>query len=102
MKFSEMPYQRPDKDALLAQLADLTARLLAADSFEAAENVCLEADAFNSRVQTLATLVSIRHSIDTRDEFYSGESDWWDENTPLLAEGSNAFQAALFESPYRP
>ena len=102
MKFSEMPYARPDKDEILQRLADLTARLRAAGSFAEAEGVYLEADRFNGGIMTLSTLAEIRHSIDTRDEFYSGESDWWDETGPLLAEGSNALQRAMYESPFRP
>ncbi len=101
MKFNEMPYERPDKDAILSRLAELTAQMSEAADFETAERVFLASDAYNAHIETLATLVSIRHSIDTRDEFYSDESDWWDETSPLLAEGGNAFQQALFASPFR-
>ena len=102
MKFSEMPYSRPDKDEILAAVAGFTAHLRAAQSFEEAEAVYLEADAYSGEIMTLSTLVSIRHSIDTRDAFYEAESDWWDETSPILSEGFNAFQTALYESPYRP
>ena len=102
MKFSEMPYVRPDKDEILARTAEATARLRAAQSFAEAEAVYLEADRYSGEIATLATLVSIRHSIDTRDTFYEAESDWWDETAPLLTEGTNAFQQALYESPWRP
>ena len=102
MKFSEMPYSRPDKDEVIARLTGLAAQLKAADSFEAADAAFLAHDTEMSCVSTLANLVHIRHSIDTRDEFYSAESDWWDETLPLLQEGENAFQQALFESPFRP
>ena len=102
MKFSEMPYVRPDKDEILARIADFTARLRTADDFEAADAVYRESDIYSGEIMTLATLVSIRHSIDTRDSFYEAESDWWDETTPLITEGSNEFQKALYESPFRP
>lgn len=102
MKFSEMPYSRPHKDEVLKAIAGYTEKLKAAQSFEEAEKVYLDYDKYGSEIMTLATLVNIRHSIDTRDEFYSAESDWWDETTPLLGEGTNAFQRALFESPFRP
>ena len=39
MKFSEMPYVRPDKDEILRRLAELTDQLKAADSFAAASRV---------------------------------------------------------------
>ncbi len=101
MKFSEMPYVRPDKDEILAKLSDFTARLQNARDFAAADAVYLEADAYSGEIVTLMTLAEIRHSIDTRDKFYEAESDWWDETSPLLTEGSNAFQRTLFESPFR-
>ena len=102
LKFSDMPYKRPDDQEILAKLRALTERLRAADSFEAADAVYLEADAYGAEIMTLATLVSIRHSIDTRDAFYEAESDWWDETMPRISEGSNEFQKALYESPFRP
>ena len=102
MKFTEMPYTRPDKDEVLARIAEYTEKLRAAQTFEEAEAVYLEADRGTARISTLSTLASIRHSIDTRDPFYEAESDWWDETGPLLAEGSNAFEQALYESPWRP
>ena len=102
LKFKDMPYERPDAQEILARLAEFTDRLRGADSFEAAEAAYLEEDAFMGHIQTLNTLVSVRHSIDTRDEFYSRESDWWDETLPLLAEGEHAFALAGFQSPFRP
>jgi len=102
MKFTEMPYSRPDKDEVLKKVADATKALREADSFEAAEAVYLEGDRYSGEIMTLATLVEIRHSIDTRDEFYEAESDWWDETMPILSEGMNEYQKALFESPFRP
>ncbi|MGM9615409.1 MAG: M3 family oligoendopeptidase [Oscillospiraceae bacterium] len=102
LTFQNMPYERPDKDELLAALADLTARLRAAESFDEADAVFRETDSLSGHIETLATLVSIRHSIDTRDEFYTAESDWWDETLPLLAEGENELEQALYASPFRP
>ena len=102
MKFSQMQYTRPDKDEILARLADYTRRLETAADFSQAETAFLDEDNYMGSVMTQYTLVTIRHSIDTRDEFYAAESDWWDETAPLLEEGSNAFEQALFTSPFRP
>ena len=102
MKFRDIPYTRPDRDEILTKLRALTERMTAAADLQAAEDVFLEADGYSASVQTLSTLAEVRHSIDTRDEFYSAESDWWDENAPLLAEGINAFQQAVYASPFRP
>ena len=42
MKFSEMPYERPDLDKVKRELGDLTGRLKAAKSYEEARAVFLE------------------------------------------------------------
>ena len=102
MKFSEMPYTRPEKDAVLAALADFTARLRAAESFEQADAVFLEEDRYAADIESEFTIASIRHSIDTRDAFYDAESDYADETQPLLQEGVMAWNIALTQSPFRP
>ena len=64
MKFSEMPYSRPDAEGIKKQIAALTERLKAAKTYEEAKAVFLENEELGSHVNTLGTLVSIRHSIE--------------------------------------
>ena len=82
MKFSEMTYTRPDADAVKAQLAGLTERLRAAGSYAEARAVFMEKEEAQKAVMTMMTLASIRHSIDTRDEFYDGEEKFWNTFAP--------------------
>ena len=49
MTFAEMPYQRPDLDALKTQYNALTDRLRAADSYEAAKAAFLEKESWIRR-----------------------------------------------------
>ena len=102
LKIKDMPYERPDIDAVIEQLAGLTARLKAAGSYEEAKAVFLEKETLERHIDTLSNLCYIRHSIDTRDEFYSAEQDWWDESMPLLREPEQAWTFAMLESPFRP
>lgn len=101
MKFSEMPYTRPNLDELKASLAELTQRLSAAADYAAAKSIFLEMETLNNHISTLGTLVSIRHSIDTRDQFYNDESDFWMAASPELEEYSQAWNAAMLQSPFR-
>ncbi len=101
MKFSEMPYERPDLDKVKRELGDLTARLKAAESYEEARAVFLEKEAAERHVDTLVTLASIRNSIDTRDEFYDGEMNFWNAAGPELEEYDKAWTAAMLASPFR-
>lgn len=101
MKFSEMPYERPDLDKVKRELGDLTGRLKAAKSYEEARAVFLEKEAAERHVDTLVTLASIRNSIDTRDEFYDGEMNFWNAAGPELEEYTKAWTAAMLASPFR-
>ena len=101
MKFSEMPYQRPDLDEIKAQFAAVTQRFAAAPDYAAAKAAFLEEQTLNKHVDTLANLASIRNTIDTRDEFYDGEMNFWNAAIPQIQECQNAWSAALLASPYR-
>ena len=69
MKFSEMPYRRPDVEALFATMDDLTARMKNAPSAEAQLTLLKEADALASDFLTMGSICYVRNTIDTRDEF---------------------------------
>jgi len=101
MKFSEMPYKRPDLEALKASLKDMTARLAAAESYEAARAVFLEQENASRKVETAATLAHIRHTIDTRDEFYDGEMKFWNAAMPELQEYMQAWTMTMLGNAFR-
>lgn len=101
MKFSEMPYQRPDLEAVKGQLSEFTARLKAAGSYDEARAVFLEKEEADRYVGTQATLANIRNTIDTRDEFYDGEMNFWNAAMPELEEYDQAWTAAMLASPFR-
>lgn len=102
MKFSDMPYERPDIEAAKARLAALTSALRSATSFADAERVFLEEEKHASHLQTLHALAYIRHSIDTRDAFYDEEIRFWNAAIPDLGAAEQAWTLALLESPFRP
>ncbi len=101
MKFKDMPYERPDVEAAKQKMAQLTQRLKDAAGYEEAKAVFMEMEEETKHFQTLATLVSVRHSIDTRDEFYDAEEKFLDNAMPELQEYQQAWTMALLQSPYR-
>ena len=101
MKFSEMPYERPDLEGLKQTLAGLTQRLEAAASYDEARAVFLEKEEVERHIDTLATLANTRNNIDTRDEFYDGEARFWNAASPELEEYTKAWTAAMLASPFR-
>ncbi len=99
--FPEMPYERPDLDAVKENLKKLTERLQAAESYAEAKAVFLEKEQLGRHVDTLGTLASIRHSIDTRDAFYDAENQFWNQAWPELQEYEQAWTAAMLAGPFR-
>jgi len=102
MTFKEMPYTRPDIASVKRQMTELTDRLTGAADYPAAKAAFLEMEALSKHVGTLATLCSIRHSIDTRDAFYDAEEQFWNAAGPELQEYEQAWMQAMLRSPFRP
>ena len=101
MKFSEMKYERPDLEAIKSELRGLTEQLRAAQDYAQAREVFLRHEKASIHMQTLATLASVRHQIDTRDAFYDAEETFWNAASPELEEYEDAWKGALLESPFR-
>ena len=101
MKFSEMPYKRPDSEAVIQSIQDLTERFKNAKSYEEARTVFLEYEEKEKAVDTMATLAYVRQSIDTRDKFYSEEKSFWDEFGPEAEEYEQEWLEAMLVSPFR-
>ncbi len=101
MKFSEMPYQRPQVDEIKQQMQALTEALKAAESYDQAKAVFLKHEELGRSVATAQTLVHIRHTIDTRDSFYDEEMKFWNAVSPELQEYDQLWTAAMLESPFR-
>lgn len=101
MKFSEMKYERPYLDEAKKELSSLIARLENAASYEEAKKVFLEKETFTKHVETMGTLASIRHSIDTRDEFYDAEVKFFNAAGPELQEYFQKWTEAMLKSPFR-
>lgn len=101
MKFSEMPYSRPDMEALAAATTQTLETMKAAPN---AAGQIAAYDAYEKKMQTAGTMQQIayiRHTINTKDEFYNAENDYMDEIGPKLQELTHRVNTALLESPYR-
>ncbi len=96
-----MPYERPDLDELKKKLTKLTEKLRKADSYEAARDIFLLQQQERKHIDTLSTLVEIRHSIDTRDKFYDEEMRFWNAASPELQEFEQEWITEMLHSPWR-
>ena len=101
MKFSEMPYSRPDIDEVKTIMDSLTKELDSAESYDAARDCFVRKDALFRHIESVSTLAQIRHSVDTRDEFYDAEVSFWNNTIPELQEYLDAWTRRMCASPYR-
>ena len=101
IKFSEIPYSRPDIEAIKKEMQTLTEEFRAASSYEETRDIFVRKDALERHIDSTATVASIRHSIDTRDSFYDEEEQFWNRAFPELEEYMDQWTRALCESEYR-
>ena len=101
MKFNEYKYEHLDLEKIKKEFSELI------KSFEKAENVEGQVNAFDeiiklrNHIEAMQTLVSVRHSIDTNDEFYDKENEYMDEISPILFGFTNDFYKALVNSKFK-
>ena len=101
MKFSEMPYKRINMEEVEKEYKSIIERTKNAKSGEEQFEIHREYYKFIEDVQTNMELAMIRHDIDTTDEFYEKESDFYDEVGPIISQYENEYGKVLYESPYR-
>ena len=85
MKISEIKYVRPDKEQVLAHLADIRQRMENAQTLEDFYAVHDEYKAYSEDLGTNMRIAFIRFTQDTRNEFYAAEQDYLDEIGPEIS-----------------
>ena len=101
MNFNDYKYERIDIDAVKKQFEELIRSFSKADSAEKQCEIMDKVINLRNHIDTMITLVSIRHSINTADDFYDKENDYCDEISPLLYGFTTDFYEALVTSKFR-
>ena len=101
MKFTEMKYERPDFKTVSGQYEVLLKDLEQAADAKSFAKTFRKIDDLHSQIMTMSTLCEIRHSINTKDEFYDRENDYWDETHPLYAVYENRLSKICLSCPFR-
>ena len=101
MKVSEMPYQRITVEEFKEQAEKIIAKIKAAESAEDLKAARDEYNKMSEDVETAASLANCRFTLNTRDEFYNAEMDYYDNAMPLFSEIENEYKKAMLDSPYR-
>lgn len=101
MKFKDFKYERPNISECGENIATLIGKLKESNDFEDVKNVIGKINKIRTHVVTMSCLAMARHTINTYDEFYNEESEFWDENSPLVDEINNKFYDALLNSKFK-
>src|SRR5690554_3565845 len=100
MKFNDMKYLRPN---LEKYKKDLETTLIALEKARTAHEATEYIDKYyniNDNLQSVTQLAYIRHSINTKDEFYEGEVQFLDQALPEFKQYDNKFEDILLSSSY--
>ena len=101
LKFKDFKYERPDLSEITDKFNELLQKFNESKTFQEQNQVMKEINKVRDYVDTMGTLVSIRHSIDTEDEFYVKENDFIDENRPKFENLVSKFYKELINSKFR-
>lgn len=99
MKFSEYKYERPNLEELQSQYASFIEQLKNAKNADEFMTIFKEVNQLRNHVSTMMTLSSLRYTINTADEFYAKENDYWDENGPYYQQLDTRLYKVIMESP---
>lgn len=101
MKISEIKYVRPDKEQVLAHLADIRKRMENAQTIEDFYSVHDEYKAYSEDLGTNMRIAFIRFTQDTRNEFYAAEQDYLDEIGPEISVANAKIANCYLTSKFR-
>ncbi|MEK3933939.1 M3 family oligoendopeptidase [Sporosarcina sp. FSL W7-1349] len=99
--FEEYVYKRPDMDAMKKSFQELLALFQSAKTIEEQSQVMEKINAVRRDFATQENLAYIRASIDTNDEFYQKERDFFDEISPEYQELETSYYRKLVSTPFR-
>lgn len=82
MKFSQMPYTRPNAALTVERYREMAQRAGAAASGKELVDLFRLHTQLDDAFATAYRLAQIRHTLDTRDQFYDAENDFFDNAAP--------------------
>ncbi|MFK8242906.1 M3 family oligoendopeptidase [Facklamia sp. 252] len=101
MKFEDYHYERPNLESLKEEFLGFVAQIESATTVDEVAAAIKGIQALQNNILTLSKLVTIRHSIDTRDTFYDEEQEFWNESGPVISEWETTYYKAVLNSPFR-
>ena len=100
-KFKDFIYIRPDIEIIKKSTELLLNDFNNAENGEIQFEILKKINDLRSDFDTMSRIASIRYTINTHDEFYSSEHDYFDDIGPVYSGLINKIYRSLTKSPYR-
>lgn len=101
MKFNEFEYVRLDYEEMKSECEKYLSQLQQATDSDTFMSVFNELNEFRGHIDSMRTLCSIRHTINTADEFYDKENEYWDNTMPKLQVYEVELAKLLLNCPFK-
>ncbi|HAP01195.1 MAG TPA: M3 family oligoendopeptidase [Bacteroidetes bacterium] len=101
MTFSEFPYTRPDFIQFKKDFQQLVSSFSTSTDVNELQSLFEKIYSMRRSFDTAMTIVSIRNSVNTADEFYEKEQEFMDENEPMYRDLVMQVYKALINSSKR-
>ena len=99
-KIEDMKYERVDKDLVIEKIKDIISRVEGASSGKELLDLRNEYNALSEHVGTMGRLAHTRLNLNSKDEFYSGEMDYYNMALPEIQMYDIKFIKAFLASPH--
>lgn len=97
----DVEVETPNKEDILKEAGDIDRQLKEAKTKEEAILAVRRYFAFIDDIHSMASLIYIRHTIDTRDKKYDSLSDLLNEISPEIDEAVNRIESDIYDSPFQ-
>ncbi|ENQ3104849.1 M3 family oligoendopeptidase [Bacillus cereus] len=101
MSFENYEYKRPNMDEVKDKFTATLQEFKNAKTMEEQKEVIAQINEIRNDFSTMYNVCYIRHSVDTTDEFYKEEQDFFDEYSPIVKGYVTKYYEALTQSPFR-
>lgn len=100
-KFSAFEYKRPDVETTKREFSILLKEFVQANTAQKQSVVMEKINELRNGIDSMSALCRIRHTVNTTDEFYDKENQFFDQSEPLFLELVFEYYKVLVASKFR-
>jgi len=100
-QFKDFEYKRPVFEEFSQAFTTALERFQSADSYEMQDRQLASINDMRSDFMTMYNICFIRHTMNTEDEFYEKENEYFDQQMPAYSSLVNRYYKALLKASFR-